>query len=189
MPNFNGYAPTEVSVTSQNCNYEYNEETKILTISREAKLSSDGNILSSVSRTNTYGIKVTYPLEAYESLDSNAISITFPTKGYYYGYNNSSDEFSLENPYVSSASRSWTHIWENFNGDVARFDVYVGKYTYNQDINSKEYIISKELPLKIYDNIGEDEADSDKYIVQWNAYTGNTFENQNGIYMEETRRR
>jgi hypothetical protein len=182
IPDFNGYAPIEVSVTSQNCNYEYNEETKILTISRESVIDDDGNITKSVSRTNTYDIKVTYPLEAYESLGSNAISITFPTKGYYYGFNNSSDEFSSENPYVSSASESWTHVWENFSGDVARFNVYVGKYTY-----SYGYIISKELPLKIYNN--SEEESSDEYTVQWSAYTGNTFENQNGIYMEESRRR
>ncbi len=189
IPDFNGYAPTEVTVTSQNCNYEYDEESRILTITRSAVVDSNGNITSSVSRTNTYGIKVIYPLEAYESLDSDSISVTFPTKGYYYGYNNSSEEFSTENPYISSASRSWTHTWRVPSGSSADFRVYVGKYTYNQDTSSYRYIISKELPLKIYNNLGEEDEASDEYIVQWRAFTGNTFENQNGIYMEETRRR
>lgn len=192
IPDFNGFAPTQVTVTSQNCDYEYDEETKVLTITRQVVTDNNGNITSSVSRTNTYGIKVTYPLEAYETLGTDAISITFPTKGYYYGYNNSSDEFSTENPYISSASRSWTHTWREIITSTnysPSFQVYVGKYTYNQDTNSYRYIVSKELPLKIYNNLGEDDENSDQYIVQWRAFTGNTFENQNGIYMEETRRR
>lgn len=186
IPEFNGYSPIDAISTSQNCSYEYNEETKILTITREAVVDSNGNITNSISRTNTYEVKVTYPIEAYESLGSDVISVTFQTKGYYYGYNNSSDEFSTENPYISSASRNYTHTWRRATGDVARFDVYVGKYTYNQDTSSYRYIISKELPLRIYNNLGEDDEMSDEYLVQWRAYTGNTFESQNGIYMDET---
>lgn len=184
IPNFNGYAPESVVTTSQNCTSDYNEETRVLTIARESNVSGSGAITNSISRINTYEVSVQYPLEAYESLNSNTISLTFPTTGYYYGYNNSNQEF--QNPYVSSASRSYTHTWRKPSGTVARFDVEVGKYVYNPDTRSYRYVVSKELPLQIYNNLERDEDVKDEYVVLWEAYTGNTFTNQNGIYMEET---
>lgn len=186
IPDLNGFAPTEVVSTSQNCSYSYDEETRVLTITREAVVNDIGTITQTVSRYNTYSVQVKYPLEAYESLDGNTISVTFPTTGYYYGFNNSSDEFSNENPYVSQASRSFTHTWSEPKGSEARFDVDIGKYVYNSDTRSYRYIVSKQLPQNIYNNMGINEDENDEYIVAWKAYTGSVVTNQNGIYMSES---
>ena len=186
IPDFNGYAATEVTVSTQNCTYEYNEETKKLTITREAIVDNNGNITKSISRTNTYTVNVKYPLEAYESSGKDNITVSFPTTGYYYGYNNSSEEFSKENPYISQANRTFTHVWREIIVNTDRspyFNIYVGKYAYNTDVNYYRYTISKRLPLNLYNNI--ETEDEDTYIVEWNAFTGNTFQNQNGIYMKE----
>ena len=189
IPQLAGYSPTEVTVTSQNCTFDYNQETRRLTIERNATVSESGNITNNVSRTNTYTVKVKYPKEAYENLGTESISITVPTTGYYYGYNNSNSEFDGQNPYISQASRTWTHTWsipqpvEIRNNP--RFYSYIGRYVYNPDTKSYRYIISKKLPLNIYNNVGQTEGETDDYVVQWEAYTGNTFEGQNGISMEE----
>ncbi len=191
IPDLNGEKATEVVVTSQNCDYKYDEGTRILTITRTAQLDEEKKtIISEISRFNSYRIQVKYPLIAYESLDSETISLFIQTKGSYYGYNNSSDQFKDLNPYISSASKDYNHIWrKGVEAGPAQyspsFDVYVGKYVYNVDSISYRYVISKEMPLKIYNNIGQDEDDVDEYIVQWRAYTGNSNENQNGVYLEE----
>ena len=186
IPDLNGYSPTSVLVTSQNCTSNYDENTKVLTITRDAVVDNNGNITQSVSRYNSYSIQVKYPLEAYENVESNSISATFKTKGYYYGYNNSSSEFSEENPYISSASRDITNTWSEPRGNEAGFNVDIGKYVWNSDTYSSRYIISKKLPLNIYNNVGQEENQKDEYTVTWRAYTGNIEKNQNGVYMKET---
>ena len=198
IPLLNGYEPDSVIVTTQNCSSEYNDETGKLTITRQASLADDEKtIVGSVSRSNIYSIQVKYPLEAYEGIEENeSISLVVPTVGYYYGYNNTSKEFENVNPYVSSASKTYTHIWREIPvagpTEPARpvtyspsFNVYVGKYSYNIDTKSYQYVISKKLPLKIYNKIGQDEEEVDEYVVEWKAFTGNTTENQNGIYLQE----
>lgn len=185
IPDFNGYSPESVIVTSQNCTYEYEEETQKLTITRQATVDGNGNITQSISRDNVYSIQVKYPIESYETLGQTTISITFPTTGYYYGYNNSNEDFEYDNPYISQASRTWTHTWREPAGSAASFSVEIGKYVYNPDTKTYRYVISKEKPLKIYNDIGLEEDETDEYTVIWRAYTGNTFANQNGIYMEE----
>ena len=185
IPDFNEFAPLEVTVNSSNCNWEYDESTRKLTITREATVNEDGLVTKSVSRTNTYNIHVKYPLEAYDNLIDNVVRITVPTIGYYYGYNNSSEEYKDQNPYISSASRSWTHVWQELRGVVQRFDVYVGRYVYNPDTKSYRYLISKEMPLQIYNNLEQEEGKSDEYIVEWRGYAGQTPKNQSGMYMRE----
>lgn len=187
IPELNGYAPTEVTVTSQNCTYEYNEETKLLTIERNATVSDTGSVTSAISRDNTYTVQVKYPLEAYESLGKEVISITVPTKGYYYGYNNSSEAFADENPYISSYERSWTHTWSIPQPVVSSpsFSVEVGRYVYNPDTRSYRYIVSKELPIELYNGLELEEGKSDTYVVEWRGYTGNTLKNLEGMTMEE----
>lgn len=184
IPDLNGYAPTEVTVTSQNCNYEYNEESKILTITRNAVVDDNGNITSSVSRENTYEINVTYPIAAQDGIDTNTISITFPTTGYYYGYNNSSDEFEDENPYISSISKAVTHTWKQPSGSIASVFVDVGKTVWNSDTHSYRQLISKKLPVNIYNNVEQENDEKDEYSVIWRASTGSTAISE--LKMEET---
>ena len=188
IPQFNGYNATKVSVSSQNCGFEYDEVNSLLTIVRKSSINSNGDVLQSVSRTNTYTVKVEYPIAAYEATEGDVITLTFPTKGYYYGFNNSSKEF--DNPYVSVASMSYTHVWEiNSSNDGIRnpdFSVFVGKRVYDSNTGIYKYVISQQWPLNIYNGIELEEAASDEYIVEWRAFSGNTIENQNGLYMQET---
>jgi len=105
IPNLNGYEPISVVSTSQNCEYNYDEERKVLHIERKATL--NGNVIeNSVARTNTYRVQVKYPLEAYETYGADTISLTFPTVGTYYGYNNGAEELAEQKPYVPRVKRS-----------------------------------------------------------------------------------
>ena len=173
IPDLNGYAATDAIATSQNCTYNYDSETKILTITRQAATNANGTLTKTVSRYNNYGIRVTYPKEAQAESETNTISIAFPTTGYYYGYNNSSDEFANENPYVSSASRTFTHTWSEPVGDTSNPSVRVdvGRNVYNPDTSSYRHVVSKKLPINMYNNI-ENNGEKDEYTVTWSAYTG-----------------
>ena len=56
--------------------------------------------------SNSYGIKVTYPLEAYQTLGTETVQIKIPVKTYYEGYNNPSEEFT--NPYKSNTAQIYS---------------------------------------------------------------------------------
>ena len=219
IPYYNGYAATEVKSTSQNCTYEYveNEEGTAdagkLTITREATVDSNGNITKSVSRDNVYTVQVKYPIESYPSYEPEAVSdegeeedgdgttetkslepitLTFPTKGYYYGFNSSNGGEEYPNPYVSSATRAWTHTWRQYVPPVHTklspwYDTIIGRYVYNPDTNSYRYIVSKEKALKVYDDLGLEDDEVDQYTVVWEGFSGETIENQNGFYFKETK--
>lgn len=174
IPELNGYAATSAIATSQNCTYNYDSETKKLTITREAVTNANGGLSKTVSRYNNYGIKVTYPIAAQDGIDVNTISITFPTTGYYYGYNNSSNEFEDENPYISSASRAFTHTWKQPSGSIAAVYIDVGRTVWNSDTNSSRQLISKKLPVNIYNNVEQETSEKDEYPVIWRASTGST---------------
>lgn len=181
VPDLNGYAPTEVLVTSQNCEYNYNPETKILTIVRKAVTSDSGKIIQSVSRYNNYSIQFRYTLEAYESSGTEDINIEIASTGYYYGFNNTSEEFSNENPYVSQFSKTYTHAWSAQEESETNFKIDVGKSVYNSDLDLHEFVVLKELPLNIYNNIGQSE-ENDTYGVTWKEYAKDI---DSQIYMEE----
>ena len=185
IPDFNGYVATSVITRSPNCNYNYDKNTKILTIPRDAIVDNNGFISQGVSRYNNYEIQVKYPLQAYSKLESKDIDIIFSTKGYYYGYNNNSSEFTEENPYVSSESRDFSHTWSENTGYKSDFYVSAGNFIWDTDSNSIKSVISKRYPLNIYNNLGVKEDEKDEYIVTWRAYTGESEENQNGVYMQE----
>ena len=94
IPYYNGIAPEEVITTSSECTYEYrrnssnSEYAGRLTITREAELDAGENIINGVPRENTDTVQVKYPIAAYQNSDKDFITLTFPTTGYYYGYNN-----------------------------------------------------------------------------------------------------
>ena len=176
----NGYAPISVNYTGSTGNFNYNAETRTFTIDRIAELDEQGNVTTKLSRSNSYGIKVVYPIEAYQTLGTETIQLKIPVKTYYEGYNNPNEEFI--NPYKSNTASSTIVVnYEKAKGTVSRFDVTVGKRVYDP---TTRYIISKEKPLNIYNGISDTEKD-DTYTVLWQAYVG-TGENLPGLVMKET---
>ena len=180
IPELNGYAPTSVNYIGSTGNFNYNAETRTFTIERIAEVDDQGNVTTRLSRSNSYGIKVVYPIEAYQTLGTETIQLKIPVKTYYEGYNNPNEEFT--NPYKSNTASSTIVVnYENPKGTVSRFDVTVGKRVYDP---TTRYIVSKIKPLNIYNGISDEEKD-DTYTVLWQAYIG-TGENLPGLVMKET---
>ena len=180
IPELNGYAPTSVEYTGSTGNFNYNAETRTFTIERTAEVDEQGNVTTKVSRSNSYGIEVVYPIEAYQTLGTETIQLKIPVKTYYEGYNNPNEEFT--NPYKSNTASSTIVVnYENPKGTVSKFDVTVGKKVYNP---TTRYMVSKIKPLNIYNGVSDEEKD-DTYTVLWQAYIG-TGENLPGLVMKET---
>ena len=154
IPTINGYKPTNVEITSSDVNLEYNKETGNFIAIREATINETGIVTKTVSDYNTFNFKVTYQYELFESLTGDTLSIQVPVKAYYEGFNNPNEEF--QNPVKSNiVERNITFLWRKPEGSVARFDVTIGKY---RSYDSK-YVLSKEEPLKIYNNLAEETKD------------------------------
>ncbi len=188
IPELNGYAPTKVEVTGTNVNYTYDETTRKFTAQREAIVDENGNITrntysktSNSNKCNEYKLKVTYPIEAYQSLGADTIELKIPVATYYEGYNNQNREF--KNPYKSNTAKDTIIItFKKPQGTIAIFEVTVGKYVYDP---TGRYIISKEKPTKIYNEISAEEKD-DIYLVRWTGSTG-TDGQTTGMTMKETK--
>ncbi len=186
IPELNGYAPISVEYTGSNAVFNYDAETKTFTLERIAVVGEEGTVTTKLSTSNSYGIKVTYPLEAYQTLGTEAVQLKIPVKTYYEGYNNPSEEFT--NPYKSNTAQATITVnYEKPQIPVGQiyetsFDVTVGKYVYDP---TGRYIVSKEKPLRIYNGISEEETD-DTYTVTWRGYVGTNAE-LDGIIMKETR--
>ena len=180
IPELNGYAPTSVKYIGSNAVFNYDAETRTFTIDRTAEVDEQGNVTTKVSRSNSYGIKVVYPIEAYQSLGTETIQLKIPVSTYHEGYNNPNEEFT--NPYKSNTASSTIVVnYEKQKGTLSRFDVTVGKRVYDP---STRYIVSKVKPLNIYNGVSDEEKD-DTYTVLWQAYVG-TGENLPGLVMKET---
>ena len=183
IPELNGYVPISVEYTGSNAVFNYDAETKTFTLERTAVVGEEGTVTTKLSISNSYGIKVTYPLEAYQTLGTEAIQLKIPVKTYYEGYNNPSEEFT--NPYKSNTAQATiTANYEKPREQTYRsgFDVTVGKYVYNP---TGRYIISKEKPIRIYNGVSEEET-GDTYTVTWRGYVGTNAE-LDGMIMKETR--
>ena len=186
IPELNGYAPTSVvytGTTGANIVFNYNNETRTFTIDRTSIVGENGAITSSLSTTSSYGIKVTYPLEAYQTLGTERVQIKIPVRTYYEGYNNPNTEFT--NPYKSNIATST--IVATYEKKVeavysSSFEIKVGRYVYSP---SYRYIVSKQKPLKIYNGQSEEEK-NDTYTVMWRAYVGTNAE-LGSIVIKETR--
>ena len=180
IPNLNGYAPLEVVYTGSNATVNYNEKTRILTLDRTSSISEDGILTNKLSTTNSYGIRVTYPVEAYTSLGLNAVQISLPVRTYYEGYNNTNNEFT--NPYKSNTAKTTiVATYKKYGGTVAALDITVGNRVSSPE---ERYVVSKQKPLKLYNGQSENE-DSDTYIVKWEGHIG-TNTNLNKVVMKET---
>ena len=180
IPQLNGYDPISVTTTSATTSFNYDETTKKFTLTREATAGEDGKITSSVSRDNYYKITIKYPIAAYETMDSKIVTIEIPVMTYYTGYNNPNKEFV--NPYKSNEAKS-TLLW-TFRGPkeyATKYGVTVGEYLTSP---TYRYTVSKKKPLKIYNELSDEEKD-DTYNVKWYVSKG-TNESSDGIVMKET---
>ncbi len=181
IPPLNGYMPTKVEITGTDITSHYEQKTGFFEAKRVAELNESKIVTKKVPRNNTYRFNVIYPIEAYEEMDSNTISIQVPLQAYYEGYNNENDEF--EHPVKSNiVTKTLSFLWRRLDGNTAIIDVKVGNYRKYYK-NSAEYIVSKEKPLNMYNRISENEVE-DFYTVKWDAYTG-IEENIYSIQMQE----
>lgn len=174
IPLLNGYEATSVEITGANVNYSYNKTTRKFTAQRDAIVNDQGTITAvansdaeNMKRYNKYNLKVTYPLEAYQTLGVDTFEYRLPIKAYYEGYNNTNREFT--NPYRSNILEdTFVTTFRKEGGDVAKFNVRVGKYAYDPQ---ERYVVSKQKPINIYQGVSTSEKD-DIYLVRWEAYTG-----------------
>ena len=182
IPQLNGFDPIEVTYTGTNATFSYDKETRTFTVEREAIAGEDGKITTSLSRTNNYGIKVIYPLEAYQSLGTEAVQLRVPVSTYYEGYNNPNTEFT--NPYKSNVARSTILVYYSIpnNDKSTSFEIKVGKYVYEP---SYRYVVSKQKPLRIYNGESEKE-ENDSYTVMWKGFVGTNASTAGMIMQEET---
>ena len=190
IPQLNGYDPINVICASNNVDFSYDEESRIFVIDRDALTDTTGYITRGVARNNTYNMQVVYPLEAYESLDSESIRIEIPVSTYYKGYNNSNSEFTC--PYKSNIAKATIIVYTQYKPIVepiepgapvvkpAKISITVGDYLTNPN---NRYVVSKRKPLKIYNEISTEEKD-DTYKVRWYVYTG-TNGQSSGIVLKE----
>ena len=174
IPELNGYAPTDVEITGENVTYTYDKETRKYTAQREAVLDDNGNIIKTANsgsyekyRYNEFNVKVSYPLEAYETLGINTLTLNIPIRGYYEGYNNPNEEF--DNPVRSNVAEDIIGIvYQNGSGDVIGYDVKVGQYVPNP---YDAWVVSKDKATKEYNN--EPDEKEDTYEVMWSVARGN----------------
>ena len=188
IPQLNGYDPSKVEIVDSNATFSYEEATKTFQAEKLTELNTDRTVSKqcydgtySEARYNKFKLKVTYPLDAYNATGNDTVEIKIPVNGYYEGYNNTNTEFT--NPYKSNTANGTIVLtYSKPTGDVARFDVTVGKY-----ISSPlwRYIVSKKNPLKIYNEISTEE-NNDTYIVEWYGFTGSDGKST-GMIMKETK--
>ena len=184
LPLINGYAPTNASVKNQNTSTSYDENTRVFTIESISTLNDNGVVTSTVSRNIQYEVTVEYPLDAYTTLGEDAIAVNIPIKAYYEGYNNQSEEF--ENPYKSNIAEDIVSVvYKNPEGENARVDITVGELVYDDVNKTYRYVISKELPMNLYNQVDTENDEADEYVVRWYLYTGTQAVNV-PIKMKET---
>ena len=177
IPDFMGYKATSVSISNSNAVLNYNPETSIATIDLDAVVNSSGVVTRSVGREASYTVTVTYPYEAYESVDVDGFSLNIPIDATYTGYNNKNGEFN--NPYVSNVAEDVIAVlYEVPEGENSIIYITVGQYI------DGRYVVSKEKPLNIYNNI-ESEDEQDLYNVKWQFSTGTEIIEESVILREQ----
>ena len=164
VPKLNDFSATKVIVEDTNVEYQYDETTGILTITRLAETDENGDVTKTISRGNINNVKITYPMEAYAKINGNSVIFSIPIKGYNYGYNNTNEEF--KNPYVSENSDIISVTYSKPKGYI--WDVYptVGEYNYNSNLKKNERVVLKQNAQSIY-NGNEYEDLITEYPVSW----------------------
>ena len=186
IPQLNGYDPSKVEIVDSNTIFTYDEETRVFQAEKLTELNEDGRVNKQCydgpyyeKRYNKFKLKITYPLDAYNATGNDTVEIKIPVSGYYEGYNNMNSQF--DNPYKSNIANGTIVVtYNNPQGSIAFFNVRIGK---SKSILDNQYVISKEKPLKIYNQISDNEI-NDIYTVSWTAYTGQDGEST-GIIMKE----
>ena len=177
IPELNGYAPISVECTNSNVIANYDSITRVITITNNSTISDEGVITSSLSRSNTYTIEVSYPEEAIQNISSYT-TLKIPVTGQYVAYNNPNEEF--ENPISSNIANGNVTITfketppppppSQPSGYEYSFDIKFSNKMYVSKPNGR-YVISKQELLNMYDN---EELISDfEYEVKWYADKGN----------------
>lgn len=175
IPELNGYAATDVKISGTDVKYTYDKESRKYTAWRSARLNSKGEIVTNAfsgayeeNRYTEFKVAVTYPLEAYETMETGRIDLNIPVKAYYEGYTNVNEEFAEENVDLGLtrsevASDIITASYRRFGGDVIGIGVNLGRWVqapYNG------YVISKDNPIALY-NGEELENTKEIYEVKW----------------------
>ena len=174
IPELNGYEATSVEITGTNVKYKYDSDNKKFSAWKEAQVSDSGKILVQCyngeyeeKRFTEFAVKVTYPIEAYQSLGINTVVLNIPVKGYYEGFNNTNSEF--ENPVKSNIVEDIIcATFEKGGGDVISFDVKVGRYV-GGDYDS--WVISKNKAVNYY---AKNQDEEDTYEVLWAVARGDS---------------
>lgn len=195
IPELNGFKPTEVKCTNSNVESEYNSETSELTIKRASVCNENGIITSTLSRSNSYTVQITYPKDAYDAIKSYT-QLKIPIEGFYTGYNNPNEEFIKINPHKSNIAKTNIYIIfrETPKGEIYNFyvDFVDAKYVSNPIWDN---VISKQYLLNLYDNYneeneeaeeGKEEIKNKEYVVRWRAVRGDNGEVPS-IIMNETK--
>lgn len=179
LPEINGYAPTEVKLTTNNygSNISYDRNTRKFVI--------ESNDFSYSDYVYYESIEVSYPIEAYNSETDSEKSVEVQVKGWVEGYNNPNEEF--KNPYKSNESEATLKIKLMKTIKMPNISVWVNNmenfWLPDYDISSS--YISKEKPARIYNGMSKEEKE-DYYNVQWRIDSrGESF--QNGIIMKESK--
>ena len=176
IPELSGYAPVSVTSTMGNENFVYDETSRTFTITRESRINGEGVITSKLSAANTYGIRVVYPLESFQALGTDSVTIRVPVQTYYEGYNNPNREF--DNPFKSNtatgvvvATYKKYEPREVVPGTIRVYSPSLGVTVGKQVYSPTRRIVSKEKPISIYNEKVEETKD-DLYKVLWTVYTG-----------------
>lgn len=182
IPELNGYKPIEVLVDEKNIDKNYNEETGILTITRNAEEDDNGVITKTVAKSNIYNVTVKYPLEAYDQMTADSVVLNIPVKGINEGYNNPGTEFS--NPHISTAEGILTVTYSKPSGKIWNIYPTVGN---NERVSGAyttfRYQISKEVPTDIFNgDVYEDKTTI--YPVRWEVVIGD-YTSINKINLQE----
>ena len=166
LPKVKGLSALNASAEGEGIISNFDKDSQVLTLTRKADVDSEGNIIKSLSNSNTYKINVSYPKEIYNESARESVVLTIPVQSYYTAYNNPGEEFKNEiavNITKSNvAEKSFAITYEKPLGDVYEFDTEIGEYVaYPYD----RYEVSKRNVIKAYNNIELEEKDT--YDVRW----------------------
>ena len=166
LPKVKGLSALKASAEGEGIISNFDKDSQVLTLTRKADVDSEGNIVKSLSNSNTYKINVSYPKEIYNESARESVVLTIPVQSYYTAYNNPGEEFKNEiavNITKSNvAEKSFAITYEKPLGDVYEFDTEIGEYVaYPYD----RYEVSKKNVIKAYNNIELEEKDT--YDVRW----------------------
>lgn len=160
VPELAGYKATEVLVDNSRALVNYDAENGKATIDLDSVVYGNGNVTTTISRDITYDITYVYPLQAFIDADTDGFTLNIPVDATYTGYNNRSAGY--ENPYVSNvAEQVISVLYGTPHGENALVEIKVGEYLSEKN----KYVISKEKPLNIYNNV-ESETEQDLYTVR-----------------------